>query len=109
MANPQGINQYTKSVRTKSAAANKRAKVLAQQDGGLAKLREGFKSTSRYQAASALKSARKGGHWAQPKLMSKAIKEAASAQAYRNEMRKRGMEITGGASSYLTIKPRKSK
>lgn len=105
MSNPQGINQYTGKVRSMSAAANKRAKALAGQDGGLRKLGEAFKYTSRYQAASALKSARAGGHWSQPKLMSKAVKEAASAQAYRNAMRARGLEITGGA--YQTVKFKK--
>lgn len=102
--NPTGINQYSGKVRSMTASANKRAKQLASADGGLAKLRDGFKYTSRYQAASALKSARSGGHWAEPKLMRKAVKEAASAQAYRNAMRGRGLEITGGASSNLKFK-----
>ena len=104
MSNPKGINQYTGKVRSMSSSANKRAKKLDGSPEGLKQLREAFKHTSRYQAASALRSARAGGHWSQPKLLSKAVKEAAAAQTYRNAMRSRGVEITGGAGSTLAFK-----
>ena len=72
---------------------------------GLKKLRDMYKHSSRYQMASALKSARSGGHWAQPKLMAKAVKEGTAAQVYRNAMRARGVSVSSGSGiTYANFK-----